>query len=103
MLEGYSTSAPYDALSLNVVTTYWKPASTTSSLDLPSVGCETFFKVTRISPLLPNSGQVSGSSKTMPCLHSDLLDLCSRSSMFDFVHAEGDFFLLWITVHPTRP
>jgi hypothetical protein len=23
--------------------------------------------------------------------------------MFGFVRAEGDFFLFWITVHPTRP
>jgi hypothetical protein len=42
-------------------------------------------------------------STTAPCLHSKPLALRSRISMFGFMHAEGDFFFLWITVHPTRP
>jgi hypothetical protein len=35
--------------SFYVTTTYWKPASTTSSLDLSSVSRETSFEVTVIS------------------------------------------------------
>jgi hypothetical protein len=37
------------ASSFCVTTIYWKPASTTSLLDLPSVSRETFFKATMIS------------------------------------------------------
>jgi hypothetical protein len=35
--------------SFYTTTTYRKPASTTSLLDLPSIGMETFFEVTMIS------------------------------------------------------
>jgi hypothetical protein len=41
--------------------------------------------------VLPKPGQVSGSSRLVSCLHSDLLDLFSRSSMFDFVHTLRSF------------
>jgi hypothetical protein len=57
----------------------------------------------RSSFVLPDLGQVGNSSRSVSCLHFDLLDLRSRSSMFGFVRAKGDFFILWITMHPTRP
>jgi hypothetical protein len=62
-----------------------------------------FFESMMISSSLSDSGQVCSSFKTTPCPHYDLLDLCSRSSMLDFVCVEGELFLLWITMHPTRP
>jgi hypothetical protein len=63
LFGGYSASASYDAL-FNLRRDELPEAFFhTSSLDLPSVGRETFFEVTMISSRLSDSGQVSGSSK----------------------------------------
>jgi hypothetical protein len=102
MLGGYSTSASYDGLlplhriDLLEACFHYSSARPTYGwrCDLPEGYGSSFF--------IPNPGQVDGSSRTTPCLHFVLLDLRSKSFMFDFVRAEGDF-LLWITVHPTRP
>jgi hypothetical protein len=48
----------------------------------------------RSSFVLPDLDQVDDSSRSVSCLHFDLLDLCSRSSMFGFVRAQDDF-LYW--------
>jgi hypothetical protein len=61
-------SASCDALFLKFASTYWKPASTTPLLDLYTVGVATFLNI---------------SSR----LRFDLLDLHSRSLIFDFVRA----------------
>jgi hypothetical protein len=52
---------------------------------------------------LPHLGRVGGSSRTTPCLHSNLLDLHSRSLMFDFVLTEGFFLSSLDHRAPSRP
>jgi hypothetical protein len=81
------------------------PSSSTShrpnGSPLPSFLCSTYLRlVLRLSEgcgssfVLPGLGQVGGSSWSTPCLHFDLLDLHSRSSMSDFMRAWRGFLLL---------
>jgi hypothetical protein len=47
-------SASRDALFLKFASTYWKPASTTPLLDLPTVGIATFLNIDVSSSLRPS-------------------------------------------------
>jgi hypothetical protein len=76
--------------SFYIVTTHWKPASTTSLLDLPLVGWETFLM---IFWQLPDLGQVGGSSTDSSCLHFEPLELRSRSLILDVVRVGGVLIL----------